>query len=308
MKQAISKLRQSLNTVRIQYASNIFAYKGIKNPHEIITPGLTNNLALLGNVGNFETSAAERNTRKFLEWCSAHWDNVFWIPGPSELGSVKPKFWWHLQDEMYETARAAGKAVQVLSYRECMRLKGMRIIGVPGWSMTLTSASQAYPTIWLPDTNQKDRLMTSLTQEVLKEFYTEQMEILKSELDADRATPTIILSHGLPSLQLIPRANEEGLPYAFQASRGMDVYPINHVGADRLKNVKGVLCGAVGSCTSGTWGGQRFMGSNAFKMYPGAAPNPNYMPDRFYEYCPPGGPSGTQKPALALPLPSLVPS
>ena len=321
----IGKLGRVANRVRIQYASNIFAYKGV-NPCDILTPGTADTLALLGNVGNFETSAAERNTREFIEWCAAHWTNVLWVPGPMEFGSVQPKFWWQLQDRMFAVARAAnetsssaGNPVQVLSYSEYTRLKQMRVVAIPGWSFVLNSDTKGHNTIWFSDMKQKERIATPMSPEFLKEFYTDQMEILKAELDVDNDMPTILLSHGLPSMHLIPNANTDGLQKAFRASTPMGLYNLNHVGVDRLNNVKAILCGAIGSCTSGTWG-QRFMGSNAYKMSPDSAgPNKNYMPDRFYEYCqPPPEPTpsswsakpfgSTPSSRPALPLPSLVPS
>jgi len=61
---------------------HLYRYTNIVCPHIIIPK--TPYLALCGNIIH-PTDSNYRIYRSFLRYCSAHWEKVFYVPGPTEL-------------------------------------------------------------------------------------------------------------------------------------------------------------------------------------------------------------------------------
>lgn len=259
-------------TFRIQYASNLFAHKGLPmNPSRLAEPGVAPNLALLGNTVGVESAADRWNSREFLSFCADNWKRTYLVPAHTELGaSGKAVAWTDLLDELRSLVDDVNKGslgkIVIADQSANESSEGVRVLGLSGWNAWSRQAtSPGLPTIYSNG--------VAMTTAQGHELSREDMEWIHRELQVDRDTPTVLLSHGLSVSSLV----KPGLPAAaYKQSDLMSMYPFGFLFA-REGCIKACLCGAgSGGTVSGVFG-RRFHGVNAWG-------NAGYHADAFYEY------------------------
>jgi hypothetical protein len=188
-------------TFRLQYASNLFVDCTLNSFSKLVKPAAPH-LVLLGNIGRPESP----KTFHFLRYCSKHWDNVFWIPGPHELSN--PKGARMTIHEKAMNARAISKQAKVIfmdSKEGVFHEHRIVLLGTPLWTqLTLppkgepefesifTSAEEAGPVPLTPLFRNK------LQKEDL--FFLKERSLFWSIVHPD--VNLIYLTHTLPTSRL----------------------------------------------------------------------------------------------------------
>ncbi len=278
---------------RIQYASNLFAYRDVRQAERILAPAAPY-LALLGNVFSTHNTAKRYNTREFLSYCVNNWKRTLIVPAATEMGSwsggnTEPALFTDLLDELTALAADAsaegpGK-VELLEMKEVsFRYEGVRVLGLTGWSAWARQArpcpQSGMPDLYTYSPEGSSRLAAATDAH---QFSAEEMEWLGTELTAKPCTPTILLSHGL-SCSLLLHKNVDAAVASTAQPDLMTFYPYGAMFGGSTPLVRACLGGAHGITGSRIIGG-RFHGVNGWKSHPTQeVPNPNYKPDLVYEY------------------------
>ena len=74
---------------KLQYASNFFLNLHKRRDFDKMLVPSSKNLALLGNVCSVDSNDNMKTYKKFLDYCSSNYENVYIVPGPWELCSTK---------------------------------------------------------------------------------------------------------------------------------------------------------------------------------------------------------------------------
>lgn len=118
-------------TFRLQYASNLFVDCTLNSFSKLVKPAAPH-LALLGNIGRPESP----KTYHFLKYCTKHWDNVFWIPGPHELSN--PKGARMTLHEKAVNARTLSRQVKGVTFMDSQEAvfhdQRIVLLGTPLWT------------------------------------------------------------------------------------------------------------------------------------------------------------------------------
>jgi hypothetical protein len=266
---------------RLQYASNLFAYKGAENPASLLTTGVAPNLSLLGNTVSVETAADRWASREFLSFCANNWKRTLLVPAYSEMGcaGAAPAQWTDLIDELrvllQEVNRESSGKVYLMDQSVMEFAEGVRVLGFTGWSSWSRSAqSPDLPNLYF---TQKGKFTPSDGHELAKE----DMDWLNRELILNNTSPTVLVSHGLSVSSLV----QDTLPNAaYRQSDLLSFYPFPFL-FSKERCIKACLGGAgIGGSVSGVIRG-RFHAVNARKSIPAQkVATPSYRPDAFYEF------------------------
>jgi hypothetical protein len=270
-------------TFRLQYASNLFVYREAMATHEeMLKPGVAPYLALLGNCVNMATREGRWKSQEFLSFCATNWKRTLLVPATTEL-ACGGHAWTDALDDLRGLVDEVNKdgfpGEVVVGDQAVLEFpEGVRVLGFTGWSawsrQVTSPPSLGFPTLHCYGVKGSRPFIPSDGHGLSRE----DMEWLNRELLVDGRTPTVLLSHGLPSAALLPK---EG---AGAQSDLMSVYPFGFL-FQRERCIKAAIGGALGGAMSGVFNG-RFLAVNARRPYP-AAPywaNPSFRRDAFWEY------------------------
>ena len=177
--------------MRIQIASDLhLETRPSRTFEELLTPGLTPLLALLGDIAPLSHS----NLGPFLEWCSERWETVVWIPGWTELlaeGS-EPRVPADLEAPVAKMRALAApyKNIQIL-YREAMiSSDGIYILGLPFWNFPRDGT-----TLWNPQFGRYMEAEPSpVAPKLLQKLFNADLAWIRQMVRQQR-DPVVVLSH-----------------------------------------------------------------------------------------------------------------
>ncbi len=275
-------------TFRLQYASNLFVYREAAATHEeMLKPGVAPYLALLGNTVNIGTREARWKSQEFLSFCATNWKRTLLVPAMTEL-AVGGHPWTDALEDLRVLVDGVNKDgypgdVVIMDQSILEFPEGVRTLGFTGWS-AWSRQGLSLPSLGFPPLFCYDPANPAVSRPMISsdghDLSREDMEWLHREFMADNRTPTVLLSHGLPSAALVPKGLDSA---AAQQSDLMTFYPFGFL-FQRERCIKACLGGALGGAASGVFNG-RFMAVNARRPYPAAGwPSAAYRPDAFWEY------------------------
>lgn len=196
------------DSVSFQYTSDIhleFLNDGFCDFHEIVKPGIASYLILAGDIGDPRTEIF----RKFIQWCSTHWDKVFYVPGNHEyFGSSIQETWLVLEGflSMHTNVHWLSAEMEGRGYVDIDN-SDLTIVGCTLWTdvpdedkIDVMYFISDYRKIWSgPEKRQK------ITPWHKSRWHWIAREYLKGEISrcVSRGRRLIVVSHHLPSMQLI---------------------------------------------------------------------------------------------------------
>lgn len=257
---------------RIQFAGNLFVDLSHDHFSKFVRPNNSPYLALLGNIGN----PFIPKTLQFLDYCSKHWDRVFWIAGPHELGySGSPTPRTTFRDNMDAMEKlTSGKNIDVL-LQHGRFIDGVQILGASLW--TPVSNHRVEGKYAQPEFTTIQKFDRSLHPIDVMEWNAEDVAFLSSKLQDER--PTVILTHHLPHPSLFSPL----LSVNAHKRIGMETTNLSSLLRDPCKLW---LSGASGGSAVGVFGSNTVAVVNSmyeFPKHPSADRNPFYSPDLYAE-------------------------
>jgi hypothetical protein len=281
----------------IQYVSNLYANSGWKQAWSALLPGAAPTIALLGNCGSVATKAEADNTFQFLRRLSVTYPHVFYVPGPLEMtsGGAEPKGFTEQWDSLDDVAFLAGRKhnnITILQQGEWYDSKNdVVVLGATGWSpcagLEEVPEGMLEKSIW---TAEGGIGLRRVTADDLRSWHIDDIRWFQERVDwwstHRPVVRIVVLTHHLCSGQLVSHE----LPREAYRRMALDVMPV-----DVLPRVTGEgqvsawLCGAMGSCVSGTTrgGGGRsktFLAANSlYSLGAQKGRAEQFLPDRRLE-------------------------
>lgn len=238
----------------IQYTSNLFVHQNhtLAQSKYLLKTGICPNLALLGNIG----SPHSQKTKDFIHWCSKNWNNVYYVPGPTEyIDSEKPDIVFSHEN------------VHILDQSEKLIHPKLALVGSPlwtGWSDTIAK---------IPSWNEEERyFMAHRTPKQLQSWHTEDVGFIAQKLHTNDAQNrnVILLTHTVYDLTMLRSGNQSYRNIYLHDGRIRDL---------RTLQLIGVLSGAGGGSYNGTYGGHMSAAVNCAFQGPNMVPNSQYKRD-----------------------------
>jgi hypothetical protein len=257
---------------RIQFAGNLFVDLSHDHFSKFVRPNLSPYLALLGNIGN----PLNPKTSHFLDYCAKHWDRVFWVAGPHELGH--PGF-----DAPHTTFRdnmdamesiAQQYKVDVLTQNSRV-VDGVKVVGATLW--TPVSNHRVEEKYTQPEFTTIHKFNRTIHPIDIAEWNAEDVAFLSSKLTSEY--PTVVLTHHLPHPSLFSPL----LSVKAHKRLGMDTTNVSTLLHEPCKLW---LSGASGGSAVGVFGSNTVAVVNSmyeFPKHPSADRNPFYSPELYAE-------------------------
>ena len=244
----------------IQYASNLFVHQNhtLKQSQYLLKTSVCPNLALLGNIGN----PRSQKTKDFIRWCSDNWEQVYCVPGPTEL--------MH-EDRLNGLFTHFPKNVHILDQSEKLVNQDLLLIGCPLWSGWADEIEM------LRDWSEDERyFMANRVPNHIRHWHEEDVEFIAEKLRYNEAVfgdsrKVVLLTHNLYDARMMSLGREGHENRNLYLSDGK----IRHL---TTLNLKGVLCGAGGGTHTGYYGNAMAVVNGAFHG-PNMVPNPQYRND-----------------------------
>lgn len=257
---------------RIQFAGNLFVDHSHDHFTKFVRPNHSPYLALLGNIGN----PFSPKTSHFLDYCTKHWDRVFWIAGPHELGHTGPdtphSTFRNNMDTMESIAKT--KKIDVLT-QNSIHLDGVQILGSSLW--TPVNNHRVEDKYKQPEFTTIQKYDRPVHPADLAEWNAEDIAFLSSKLTTE--TPTVVLTHHLPHPSLFS-------PFlSIQTHKRMGMETTN-VSSLLREPCKLWLSGASGGSAVGVFDSNTVAVVNSmyeFPKHPSADRNPFYSPEMYAE-------------------------
>jgi hypothetical protein len=264
--------RNSMPPFRIQFAGNLFVDLSHEHFSKFVRPNNSPYLALLGNIGN----PFIPKTTHFLEYCSQHWDRVFWIAGPHELGHAGQSYsCTTFRDNMNAMESITkGKKIDVLTQHSTL-VDGIQIVGASLW--TPVSNHRVEEKYKQPELTTIQKFNQSLSSVDIAEWNVEDISYLSSKLSNDQ--PTVVLTHHLPHPSLFSPL------LSIKAHKRIGLETTN-VSSLLREPCKLWLSGASGGSAIGIFGTNTVAVVNSmyeFPKHPSADKNPLYNPELYAE-------------------------
>ncbi len=257
---------------RIQFAGNLFVDLSHDHFSKFVRPNRSPYLALLGNIGN----PFSPKTSHFLEYCSQHWDRVFWIAGPHELGHTghhtSCSTFRDNMDAMESISK--GKKVDVLTQNSTL-LDGVQVVGASLW--TSVSNHRVEEKYKQPEFTTIQKFNQPISPIDIAEWNMEDIAFLSSKLNTEQ--PTVVLTHHLPHASLFSPL----LSIAAHKRMGLDSTNVSSLLNEPCKLW---LSGASGGSAIGVFGSNTVAVVNSmyeFPKNPSADRNPFYSPELYAE-------------------------
>jgi hypothetical protein len=189
--QYISDLHLEYNTQSIIPGTSLSEYDDLLVPTAPI-------LALLGDIGDPDNPSLEH----FLQWATARWSQVLYVPGNHEFWRLKPGSTKTIESAMkrlYDFEKKY-KNLCIMWRTKLMSEDGVLILGCPLWSRPAEGVvPHESERAWIDRDNTFDR-------ETLINLHKADLEWLKKEIRAaPMKQPIVVLTHYAPSLMLISR-------------------------------------------------------------------------------------------------------
>lgn len=214
--------------MKIQYCSDLHLeiLRGVESiedisPEQYLTPGKAPYLALCGDI----CSPRKKTFTLFLEWCSKHWEKVFFLAGNAEYffenTYIQPLPATARNDIMkdilskFENIYFMDRSVVDLS-------DNIRVLGCTLWS-DLSNNNISLDYYPYNDQNQIYMLIYKYQYQEITKLHNFEKKWLEDQLDIAKNEDKrcIVLTHHLPSFGLIP-AKYEGLPMNFCVASSCD--------------------------------------------------------------------------------------
>lgn len=257
---------------RIQFVGNLFVDLSHDHFSKFVRPNRSSTLALLGNIGN---PYAPR-TSQFLEYCTQHWDRVFWVAGPHELGlcpnSPPHSTFRNHMDAMEKIANV--KKVDVLT-QNATRVDGVQIIGTTLW--TPVSNYRVEGKYQQPELTLIRKYKDPVSPIDIAEWNSEDIAFLSNKLSTTQ--PSVVLTHHLPH----PSLFSPYLSIPAHKRMGMDTTSLSHLLTNPCRLW---LSGASGGSAIGVFDKNTVAIVNSMYEYPRRAKaqsNPYYSPELYAE-------------------------
>jgi hypothetical protein len=258
---------------RIQFAGNLFVDLSHDHFSKFIRPNHSPYLALLGNIGN----PLNPKTSHFLEYCAKHWDRVFWVAGPHELGhsgcaTSHPTFRNNM-DAMESIAKEY--KVDVLTQNGRL-VDGVHVIGATLW--TPVSNHRVEEKYTQAEFTTIHKFNGPISPIDLAEWNAEDVAFLSAKLSQNEK-PTVVLTHHLPHPSLFSPL----LSLKAHKRMGMDTTNISTLLHEPCKLW---LSGASGGSAVGVFSSNTVAIVNSmyeFPKHPSADRNPFYSPEMYAE-------------------------
>ena len=257
---------------RIQFAGNLFVDLSHDHFSKFVRPNHSPYLALLGNIGNPHNP----KTSHFLEYCAKHWNRVFWVAGPHELGhsgcdAYNPTFRDNM-DLMESIAKPYN--VDVLTQNGRV-VDGVQIVGATLW--TPVSNHRVEDKYSQPEFTTIHKFNGPISPIDLAEWNAEDVAFLSSKLTNEK--PTVVLTHHLPH----PSLYSPLLSVKAHKRMGLDTTNVSTLLHEPCKLW---LSGASGGSAVGVFGSNTVAVVNSmyeFPKHPSADRNPFYSPEMYAE-------------------------
>ncbi len=281
----------------IQYASNLYANSGWKQAWSALLPGASSTMALLGNCGSVATKEESANTFQFLRRLAATYQRVFYVPGPLEMtsGGAEPRVFTEQWDSLDDLTLLAAKKwgnITILQQGECYdATNDVVVLGATGWSPCVgleeVPEGMLERNVW---TAQGGVGLRRITVEDLRTWHMDDIRWLRERVSwwstHRPVVRIVVLTHHLCSGQLVSHA----LPREAYRRMALDVMPVDVLPRITEEGQVGAwLCGAMGSCVSGTTrgGGGRqktFLSANSlYSVGSQKGRSEQFLPDRRLE-------------------------
>jgi hypothetical protein len=264
--------RNSMPPFRIQFAGNLFVDLSHDHFSKFVRPNHSPYLALLGNIGN----PFVPKTSHFLEYCSQHWDRVFWVAGPHELGHPgcnSPRTTFRDNMDAMESI-SKGKKVDVLT-QNVRHIDGVQVVGASLW--TSVSNHRVEEKYKQPEFTSIQKFNQPISPLDIIEWNVEDIAFLSSKLSTEE--PTVVLTHHLPH----PSLFSPHLSLTAHKRMGLDTTNVSSLLREPCKLW---LSGASGGSAIGVFGSNTVAVVNSmyeFPKHPSADKNPFYSPELYAE-------------------------
>jgi hypothetical protein len=258
---------------RIQFVGNLFVDHSHEHFSKFVRPNHSPTLALLGNIG----SPFRQRTHEFLDYCSQHWDRVFWIAGPHELGRLPDvPLGTTFRDNMerMEEKCSKWKNLSILN-QSGITVDGIQILGTTLW--TPIHPYRVEDKYNQPEFSFIRKATGGISPIDLSDWHAEDVEFLKNKLDTSR--PTIVLTHHLPHLSLLSPT----LSMRTWKRNGLETCNLPSLLKDPCKLW---LSGASGGSAIGLFSHQTFAMVNSLYEFPNMSnrpKNPYFNPELYAE-------------------------
>lgn len=257
---------------RIQFAGNLFVDLSHDHFSKFVRPNHSAYLALLGNIGN----PYSPKTSQFLDYCTKHWDHVFWIAGPHELGHSGPSNSGStFRDNMDAMEKLAERKKIDVFLQGSKHIDGVQVVGASLW--TPVSNHRVEDKYKQPEFTVIQKYNRSLDPIDISEWNAEDVAYLSSKLQTDK--PTVVLTHHLPH----PSLFSPHLSVNAHKRMGMDTTNLSSLLREPCKLW---LSGASGGSAIGVFDSNTVAVVNSMYEYPkhpSADRNPFYSPELFAE-------------------------
>jgi hypothetical protein len=257
---------------RIQFAGNLFVDLSHDHFSKFVRPNLSPYLALLGNIGN----PLNPKTSHFLDYCTKHWDRVFWVAGPHELGHPgfnSPHSTFRDNMDAMESIAKQYK-VDVLTQNSRV-VDGVKVVGATLW--TPVSNHRVEEKYSQPEFTTIHKFNRTIHPIDIAEWNAEDVAFLSSKLTNEQ--PTVVLTHHLPHPSLFSPL----LGVKAHKRMGMDTTNVSSLLHEPCKLW---LSGASGGSAVGIFGSNTVAVVNSmyeFPKHPSADRNPFYSPELYAE-------------------------
>jgi len=257
---------------RIQFAGNLFVDLSHDHFNKFVRPNLSPYLALLGNIGN----PLNPKTSHFLDYCAKHWDRIFWVAGPHELGHPgfnAPHTTFRDNMDAMESIAQQYK-VDVLTQNSRV-VDGVKVVGATLW--TPVSNHRVEEKYSQPEFTTIHKFNRTIHPVDIAEWNVEDVAFLSSKLSNDQ--PTVVLTHHLPHPSLFSPL----LSVKAHKRLGMDTTNVSTLLREPCKLW---LSGASGGSAVGVFGSNTVAVVNSmyeFPRHPSADRNPFYSPELYAE-------------------------
>ena len=181
---------------RIQYVGNLFIDKLFDHFTKIVRPNESPYLALCGNIGH----PSSPTTASFLDYCAGHWEKVFWIPGPYELGQRKTSGLVYYRDNLDRMQELANKKKVIFLHQNSIKVNEVTVMGTTLWTPCHSDRIEAkYEQVEFQEIYKHSGTVSPID---LAEWNEEDIAFLKQELTGTN-DPCVVLTHHLPHPSLL---------------------------------------------------------------------------------------------------------
>lgn len=223
--------------IRIQFTSdNHLEFHKEINILDFLTP-CAPNLAILGDLGYPQLD----NFKDFISQASQIYTKVFYLPGNHEFyqrGTDQLLTMQELDDKMIEICHSFSN-VYYLNNKEHLLTENVIILGTILWTdipesyqYKIKRSINDYNYIFVKEQHYK----TGITPKYITELHKNNVEWLKIKLDDHHDKQIIIMTHHLPSFQMVhEKYKESDINYAFASN-------LNYL-MEQNNNIRFWLCG-----------------------------------------------------------------